>query len=305
MASDPSKFIPNSFQTPNAYVDELMAFLTAEEWKVLSYAVRKIFGFQKRQDRISKSQFMIGSKDENGEWYDHGTGLGDTAVSRALDSLVAFGILLILAENDIHKNEGKLYGLQLNEALIDTEALHKRMEDQQAADKARMERARSARKSDGFHEITPTLSQQDHPLADKGRVALADKPTVPLADKVNNNQENHRKPGRSRKRDAADPRSSHPAIQLVKFITGRFPNKKNYDEVIANLGSEPDREKAERIYGVWTFGGRNPIGLGWTDWYRNGIPDRVTKPKQSSSGKGQTVVQPAPIQPDEDGGFYA
>jgi hypothetical protein len=32
--------IPNSFQTPNAYVDQYMPLLTPEEWVVLSYVVR-------------------------------------------------------------------------------------------------------------------------------------------------------------------------------------------------------------------------------------------------------------------------
>ena len=50
-----STFVPNSFQTPNDYVDEIMPYLTGEEFKVLIYAVRRILGFQKRQDRTSLS----------------------------------------------------------------------------------------------------------------------------------------------------------------------------------------------------------------------------------------------------------
>ena len=42
-----SDFIPNSYQTPNAYIDKYLHLLTGEEWKVLSYAIRRILGFQK------------------------------------------------------------------------------------------------------------------------------------------------------------------------------------------------------------------------------------------------------------------
>ncbi len=71
-----SEFIPNSFQTPNVYIDRFMHLLTAEEWKVLSYAVRRIFGFQKRSDRISLSQFMHGTRSTlNDVQLDYGTGL--------------------------------------------------------------------------------------------------------------------------------------------------------------------------------------------------------------------------------------
>lgn len=46
-----SALIPNSFQMPNLFTDRLMHLLKPEEFLVLSYATRRIYGFRKRQDR--------------------------------------------------------------------------------------------------------------------------------------------------------------------------------------------------------------------------------------------------------------
>jgi len=62
-----SNFIPNSFQTPNAYVDQFMYLLSGTEYKVLCYLVRRIFGFQKRQDRVSIPQITQGIRKRDGD----------------------------------------------------------------------------------------------------------------------------------------------------------------------------------------------------------------------------------------------
>lgn len=53
-----SKFIPNSFQVPNAVVDELMAELSGAELKIYLFVLRKTKGWNKEADAISVSQFM-------------------------------------------------------------------------------------------------------------------------------------------------------------------------------------------------------------------------------------------------------
>ena len=107
----------------------------------------------------------------------------------------------------------------------------------------------------------------------------------------------------------ADPRTGSPAIQLVRSITGRYPAKANYQRVINILGDKPDEERAVDCYEKWTFGGRNPNGLGWLDWYKNGIPEWVSNPQggHKNGGKTQqkTEVTPAPVTVDGSGGFYA
>jgi hypothetical protein len=55
----PSKIIPNSFQTPNFYIDECMQYLTGNEVKCLVFIARKTFGWQKRSDRVAKLQIIM------------------------------------------------------------------------------------------------------------------------------------------------------------------------------------------------------------------------------------------------------
>lgn len=297
-----SMFIPNSFQTPNAYADELMPYLTPEEWKVLSFASRKIFGFQKRQDRISKNQFM------------EGTGMGEAAVSSAIENLHRFGILIIADKNDSTKNQGRLFALQLDDALVDMDGLKNRMDGKKTKDSERMRKARSAR------EITPPIIQYtqaypiDPPLSDNTTPILSDNTTPPLLDKAHNNHiknnlntESADKPARpKRHKKQVDERSSHPAIVCVRGITGRYPSKANYDQVIEILTESPDAEKAAECFKWWTFGGRNPAGLGWLDWYKNGIPEFARKGPVRARAADQpaasnTRVQPGAARQDGDG----
>ena len=53
-----SKFIPNSFQVPNAVVDEFLAKLSGNAFKCYALIARQTTGWQKQSDRISISQFM-------------------------------------------------------------------------------------------------------------------------------------------------------------------------------------------------------------------------------------------------------
>lgn len=91
-----SKVVPNSFQTPNAYVDEAMEFLTGEEYKVLSFAARHILGWQdsvqQRQREISLSRFENGFTLPDGRHF-RGTGLSRPTITKALRILEGFGLL--------------------------------------------------------------------------------------------------------------------------------------------------------------------------------------------------------------------
>ncbi len=53
-----SKFIPNSFQVPNAVVDELMSVLSGAEFKCYMLVVRQTTGWNKQKDAVSISQMM-------------------------------------------------------------------------------------------------------------------------------------------------------------------------------------------------------------------------------------------------------
>ena len=81
MSTD-NRFIPNSFQVPNALVDDLMAELGGVELKCYLLVIRKTKGWSKEFDAISLSQFVTF------------TGAGKTAVINALKNLVDTGLLV-------------------------------------------------------------------------------------------------------------------------------------------------------------------------------------------------------------------
>lgn len=130
-----SGFIPNSVQFPNVYFDEFLDLLTAEEFKVLAYLVRRIFGFQKRQDRVAVSQICSGLVSRvDGRRLDGGTGLDENTVRRALGFLVDIGLVIRGDRN----NAGTLYSLQLDSAQVDLAKLQVRREARRRSYAGRM-----------------------------------------------------------------------------------------------------------------------------------------------------------------------
>jgi hypothetical protein len=92
----------------------------------------------------------------------------------------------------------------------------------------------------------------------------------------NNSLKTNKKDGVLSKEDKTrvpDPRSKHPAILMVKGITGKYPNKTLWDDIIKQVGDHPDGEKAAACYKAWVTKGYNASALTWlTDWYKTGIP---------------------------------
>lgn len=80
--SNESKFIPNFLQVPNVVIDELLPDLTGAELKCYLVVIRKTKGWNKESDNISISQFM------------KATGLSNSAVIKACESLVKYGLLV-------------------------------------------------------------------------------------------------------------------------------------------------------------------------------------------------------------------
>lgn len=167
------EFIPNSFQVPNEYIDRYISLLEPGEFAVLIYAARRIFGFQKRADRISVSQFaggLVSSK--TGARLDDGTGLNRTTVMRALDNLVRFRLMDRLEENDPRTNAGALYSLQLDSDLVDYDGLVARKAAKFAGASTRTRNARAGKTP----KTTPQAPQGDpvYPI-DRG---ISDRPGV-------------------------------------------------------------------------------------------------------------------------------
>ena len=80
---------------------------------------------------------------------------------------------------------------------------------------------------------------------------------------------------KKKRKSKADPRTSHPAIQAVRRLTGKYPPKVNYNSVIEVLGDTPDEQKMAESYREWCERGYNTNSLKWlTDWYVNGVHDK-------------------------------
>lgn len=139
--------IPNSFQHPNIFIDRLMYYLTPPENVVLTFAVRRILGFQtnimSRKDNISLSQFTNGITAEDGAVLCMGCGLSENGVRDALDSLCKYKILLPTTEKPNPKM-GQEYWLQDNENQIDWDGLEERLKARQSVNYQRTRRATTA-----------------------------------------------------------------------------------------------------------------------------------------------------------------
>ena len=88
--TEKSRFIPNTFQCFNDYVDLMQELLTPEEFACLIFATRHILGWQDRisvrRARISLTMFEHGFTTESGTRYG-GTGLSRAAIIKATDEL--------------------------------------------------------------------------------------------------------------------------------------------------------------------------------------------------------------------------
>ena len=147
-------FIPNSFQTPNGYVDRFMAYLTPEEFKVLIYAVRRIFGFQKRQDRISLRQFASGITRSDSSVLDEGTGLTPYLVKKAVNGLLQAGLLRKIEPAKPDRTPA-LYKLELDPAQVNIAFLEKRRESWQSRNRGQIRKAR--KNLEGGNGSTPSV----------------------------------------------------------------------------------------------------------------------------------------------------
>lgn len=92
-----SNFIPNSFQLPNAFVDEMLDKVSGNACKVYLLIVRKTRGWNKEKDRISYSQIQKISGIKSHE-----------TIKNALDELVKIGLILVKQGNEKLSNQYSL-----------------------------------------------------------------------------------------------------------------------------------------------------------------------------------------------------
>lgn len=103
-----NKFIPNSFQVPNALIDELIAELSGAELKVYLFVIRKTKGWNKESDAISISQFM------------EALNLSNRAVINACKSLIEKGLIV----QNIGIRGVKVYSVDLCKKFTSEESSH-------------------------------------------------------------------------------------------------------------------------------------------------------------------------------------
>ena len=136
MTDSPNKIIPNSFQAPNFFVDECMPYLTGNEIMCVIFLARKTFGWQKRSDRISKSQIV------------QATGLNAETIDSCMEALVKSGVVLRVKENNA-RNEGVEWALQLDDQKIRFDWLKQRKTDRELKQQERTKKAREVRANQG------------------------------------------------------------------------------------------------------------------------------------------------------------
>ena len=143
----PSKIIPNSYQSPNFLVDDLMRYLSGNEHKCADVICRKTFGWHKRSDRISKGQLM------------ELAGLGEDAVDECMAELVRYKVVLRLSENKA--NMGVEWAMQTDDRQIDMPGLMDRDNKRREANRARIAKAQAKRKGGVVqppHHVEPPVS---------------------------------------------------------------------------------------------------------------------------------------------------
>lgn len=167
-----SNFLPNAYQKPNALADKFMHLLSSDEWKVLDYACRRIFGFRKDRDRISLSQFVSGKLNKDGQPLDHGTGLVRATVVKCLRDLVRFGFLIAVEGDEGDDSLGTLYEVETDDANIDRDALEDRAREAAALGQRRTSAARAAAlakrgQSVGQTDAGQSVGQTEASLSDR------------------------------------------------------------------------------------------------------------------------------------------
>jgi len=148
--------LPNTYQSPNFYIDALLPLLSGEEWKCMSFLIRKTLGWHKRSDRLAKSVIA------------KATGLAESTVDKCMANLIAFGLAIRVPGNNGDHN-GVEYEIQMQDEGIKWEALEDRKKALAAKNVKRTEAARKAVK----------IKVSDTPaVAQTGSVGQATSPVV-------------------------------------------------------------------------------------------------------------------------------
>jgi hypothetical protein len=187
-----TSFVPNSFCTPNAFVDKVMFLLTPEEWVVLSYVCRQILGWK---DSINSREKEISlSTIEKGSGSDHynGCGLSRPVISTALEALSKFKILQKIG---IASQKGQRWRIPDDDTDLDYAGLQSRLEQKRAKGKRKVAAASktSALKRKGSTTDVPP-QEYDRRTTSTPSSGTTDVPLGGTTDvHINNHIQNHKK----------------------------------------------------------------------------------------------------------------
>lgn len=254
-----STVLPNTFQNPNDFVDRAMEFLTGAEYKCLSFAVRHIFGWQEslseNRKKISLTMFQTGYSTEGGRRFG-GTGLSRDAVSKSVEQLVKFKLLV----KGNFTDDGQEYGIGDNP---DWEGLQSRGAATTAKNRKRTTRARSVKADPAGVCLTDSRSVQQTPAG--------------LSDRLNQTQQTHKE------RDSAP---QNGAVEKPKRQTKPRPPDELYDAIydIWHYTAAMNGLMKQMLLGTATRAGwaeyklETPIANAqelreWAGWYRRTVLD--------------------------------
>ena len=247
--------IPNTYQKPNWYSDEIDYLLTPKESKVLDFLIRRILGFEdnraSRRDRVSVSQITDGIRRADGSYLSYGTGLSKPCAIAALKGLCDFGLL---AKIGASTENGQEYELVSEVARINLDGLRARREAARDAGRVRTEKARASRTEGGKTDI-PAVSQSDQRYVSLTAGGMS---VLPQAVCQSDTQNPQSKPTiKTHERDCADksaPTADEPVEPVVKPSRKREPKiteeeRAYYAETVPALAEACHLDLS--IDGVW------------------------------------------------------
>ena len=89
-----------------------------------------------------------------------------------------------------------------------------------------------------------------------------------------------------------DARFEHPAIQAIRTVTGKTPNKDTWDVLIARVHTPVDVPRLTECWQAWRMRNYSPVNLsGLLDWYDNGIPRNGANRAGSLAGVDAAIDQ--------------
>jgi hypothetical protein len=135
------------------------------------------------------------------------------------------------------------------------------------------ERQRKHRMSQECHgDVTDVTSRESESESESESDPEGMAPAPPAATPKPEEEAEDPAPTKKRNDSRSDPRSKTPAIQAVRDLLLKYPNRELWDIIIATLGDTPDIAKLTKCRQEWVTRGYNPQNMVWlTDWYANGI----------------------------------